>query len=246
MRSIIWFIYFFGFLLVFHPVMFKGLRALKRGDFETVDRIAYKYVPMWCNGLIKLGGVEIVISGKENIPEGRPCVYTANHRGLWDIPVMLTGFGNPIPLIAKIESDKIPLIRSWMRLLHCLFLDRSDPRQGMKIINEAAELVNKGYSIGIFPEGTRYKGEEGGVGPFLGGAFRVASKTGAPIIPVAIYNSRAALEGDGHFTIKPAKITVHILPAIETEGLDRAALKVLPSGVEELIRAELASIADTY
>lgn len=239
MRTLIWFCYFVGFLLVHHPVMHKGLRALKRGDNETVDKIAYKYVPIWCNTLIKLGGVKIEVSGKENIPEGRPCVYAANHRGLWDIPVMLTAFGNPIPLIAKIESMKIPLIRRWMELLHCLFLDRDDPRQGMTVINSAAELINQGYSVGIFPEGTRYKGEEGGLGTFLGGAFRIANKTDSPIVPVVIFNSRAALEGDGHFTIKPTVIKVHILPAIETVGMDRAALKALPAQVEELIREEL-------
>ena len=239
MRTFVWFCYFWGFLIVHHPVMHKGLRALKKEDYEKVDEIAYKYVPRWFNALIKLGGVTITVSGSENIPKDRPCIYAANHRSLWDIPIMLTSFGNPIPLIAKIESKKIPLIRRWMEQLHCLFIDRKDPRQGMEIINRAAELVEKGYSVGIFPEGTRYKGEEGGLGKFLGGAFRIANKTGAPIVPVVIFNSRAALEGDGHFTIKPTDIHVHILPAIETEGISRAELKALPAQVEELVREEL-------
>jgi len=239
MRTFIWFCYFWGFLLIHYFSMHKGLEALKRGDNKNVDQIAYTYVPRWCNALIRLAGVQITVTGKENIPDGQPCVFVANHRSLWDIPVMLTSFGNPIPLIAKIESKKIPLIRRWMELLHCLFLDRADPRQGMEVINSAASLVTQGYSIGIFPEGTRYKGEEGGMGPFLGGAFRIANKTGAPIVPVAIFNSRAALEGDGHFTIKPANIAVHILPAIETAGMSRAELKTLSAQVEEIIRNEL-------
>ena len=244
MRTFIWFCYFWGYL-IFHPfVLNRGLKALKNGDFKTVDEIAYKHVPEWCNTLIKLAGVEITVTGKENIPEGRPCVFAANHRSLWDIPVMLTCFGNPIPLIAKIESEKLPLIRGWMRLLHCLFLDRDNPRQGMEIINEAADLVKQGYHVGIFPEGTRYKGEEGGMGTFLGGAFRIASKSGAPIVPVVIYNSRACLEGDGHFTMKPAKVAVHILPAIETAGLDRMAVKALPKQVEDIVRAELEAGPD--
>lgn len=238
MRTFIWFCYFFGFLLVHHPAMHRGVRAVRRGDFELADKIAYKYVPIWCNTLVKLGGVKITVTGKENLPD-EPCVYVANHRGLWDIPVMLTSFGDPIPLIAKIESKKIPLIRRWMEMLHCLFLDRDNPRQGIEIINEAAELVKQGYSVGIFPEGTRYKGEEGGLGTFLGGAFRIAGKTSAPIVPVVIYNSRAALEGDGHWTIKPTEICVHILPPVITAGMDRAALKALPATVEELIREEL-------
>lgn len=239
MRTFIWFCYFWGFMLFHLPTLNRALKALKRGDFEEADRVAYKYVPIWCEKLKQLAGVEFEVKGRENIPADRPCVYAANHRGLWDIPVMLTCLGKPIPLIAKIESKKIPLIRSWMELLHCLFLDRDDARQGIEVINNAAELIRQGYSVGIFPEGTRYKGEEGGLGTFLGGAFRIANKTGSPIVPVVIFNSRAALEGDGHFTMKPAKITVHILPAIETAGMDRAALKALPAQVEQLVREEL-------
>lgn len=238
MRTFIWFCYFFGYLLKIHPQMHKGLRALKNEDYEKADEYAYKYVTRWCNGLIKLAGVEITVTGSENIPDC-PCVFTANHRSMWDIPVMLTAFGNPIPLVSKIETKKIPLVRQWMKILHCPFLDRSSPRQGLEVINISADLINRGYSVGIFPEGTRYKGEEGEIGPFLGGAFKIAGKTGAPIVPVAIFNTRAILEGDGHFTMKPAKVQVHILPAIETKDLNRADLKALPSQVQNIILEEL-------
>lgn len=239
MRTFIWFCYFWGFLLTHLPSMLRGVRAARHGDFKTADEIAYKYVPLWCNTLLKLAGDEVTVTGLENIPKDRAVVFAANHRGLYDIPLMLTSLGKPIPLVAKIESNRVPLIRSWMEMLHCLFLDRDNPRQGIEIINQAAELVEKGYSVGIFPEGTRYKGEEGGLGTFLGGAFRIASKSNAPIVPVVIFNSRAALEGDGHFTMKPTKMAVHILPPIETAGLDRAAIKALPAQVEELVREEL-------
>lgn len=241
LRTFIWFIYFGGYMLVHLPALNKGLKALEKGDNATADAIARKHVPHWCNTLLKLAGVEITVIGKENIPEG-PCVFAANHRSLYDIPVLLTQLGKPIPLISKIEVKKIPLVRKWMELLHCLFLDRDNPRQGMQVINDAIDLVGQGYSVGIFPEGTRYKGEEGGVGPFLAGAFRIASKSGAPIVPVAIFNSRACLEGDGHFTMKPNKVTVKVLPAIETKALDRQTLKELPSATEEKIRQALKEL----
>ncbi|MCQ2557586.1 MAG: 1-acyl-sn-glycerol-3-phosphate acyltransferase [Oscillospiraceae bacterium] len=238
LRTIVWFAYFWGYLLFHLPVLNRGRKALKAGKWDLADAIAYKHVPEWCNTLVKLAGVEITVTGRENVPN-RPCVFVANHRSLYDIPIMLTLLKDPMPLVAKIEANKFPIVRRWMELLHCLFLDRANPRQGMEIINQASEIVNKGYHMGIFPEGTRYKGEEGGMGPFLGGAFRIASKSKAPVVPVVIFNSRACLEGDGHFTMKPQKVQVHILPAIETEGMDRAALKALPQQVEEIVRNEL-------
>lgn len=238
MRTFIWFVYFWSYLIFHLPVLHRGMRALKAGDTATSDAIAQKHVSHWFNKLLKLAGVEVTVTGKENIPDV-PCVFIANHRSYYDIPLMMTQLGTAIPLVSKKEVQKFPIVRKWMELLHCLFLDRSDPRQGMQVINDAAALVEKGYCVGIFPEGTRYKGAEGGIGPFLGGGFRIASKSGAPIVPVAIGNSRACLEGDGHFTMKPAKVTFTILPPIETAGLSRPELKALPELTQQQIRDAL-------
>lgn len=238
MRTFIWFVYFWGYLVFHLPVLHRGLKALKAGNDAEADAIAKKHVTRWFDRLLELAGVEVTVTGRENLP-GVPCVFVANHRSYFDIPLMMTQLCGPIPLVSKIEVRKIPIVHKWMELLHCLFLDRSDARQGMQVINDAAELVGRGYSVGIFPEGTRYKGEEGEVGPFLAGAFRIASKSGAPVVPVAIGNSRACLEGDGHFTMKPAKVTVTILPPVETEGLSRPELKELPGMIEQQIRETL-------
>ena len=61
-------------------------------------------------------------------------------------------------------------------------------------MNDATAIVESGRSFIIFPEGTRYKGEEGGAGEFKAGAFRIAVKTGAPVVPVAISGARGLFE----------------------------------------------------
>ena len=74
--------------------------------------------------------------------------------------------------------------------LHCLFLDRQDIKAGMKTILTAIDKVKSGISICIFPEGTRNKGEnELEMLPFHEGSFKIATKAGCPIIPIAISNS---------------------------------------------------------
>ena len=125
-----------------------------------------------------------------------------------------------------------------MRLLHCVFLDREDPRAALRSLNEATELLKKGYSVCIFPEGTRNKGEEGTIQEFKSGAFRMASKAKAPIIPVAITNTRDIMENH-HMLMHPAHVVVRILPPVETEGLTREELKALPARVQEIVRANL-------
>lgn len=238
MRTIIWFIYFWGFLLVKWPAMSKGLKALKAGDWETADQLAARYVPQWANRLLKLAGVTITVEGRENIPAGRPCVFAANHRSYYDIPLMLTQLDAPHALVAKQEIAKIPLVRGWMRLLHCVFLDREDPRKAMNALNEAIENLKKGYSVTIFPEGTRSKGAEGELLEFKGGAFRIATKAKAPVVPVAITGSRDIMENN-HMWMHPAHVTIRILPPIETAGLSREELKALPERTAALIGQQL-------
>ena len=80
-----------------------------------------------------------------------------------------------------------------MKRLHCLFLNREDIREGLKVILTAIDYVKEGYSICIFPEGGRNKTENPTI-PFHEGSFKVATKTGCKIIPMAIANSEHIME----------------------------------------------------
>lgn len=66
------------------------------------------------------------------------------------------------------------MIRTWMRYLGCIFLDRENARSAMNSLREGTELLKKGYSITIFPEGTRSRSDQ--MGDFKSGAFKMAEK----------------------------------------------------------------------
>ena len=138
---------------------------------------------------------------------------------------MLLYLDRPHALVAKVETDRIPLVRTWMRLLDCVFIDRDNARKSMEAMNKAGELVKSGKSVVVFPEGTRSKGDQ--MGEFKAGAFRIASKVGADVVPVAIDGSYKIMEANGGL-MKPAHVNVTILPPVSTAGLDRAQLKQLP------------------
>ena len=143
--------------------------------------------------ILRISGVKITVIGKENIPD-EATLFVGNHRSYFDILVTyvqcrrLTGF------VAKDSMEKIPSLRVWMRYLYCLFLNRNDVKQGMKIILQAIEYIKQGVSIFIFPEGTRNDGEELSTLPFKEGSFKIALKTGCPIVPVSINNSAEIFE----------------------------------------------------
>ncbi len=238
-RTIIWFLFFFGYLLFVVPFQIIGLKALKSGNYEKSDALAKKHVKIWIATLLKLAGAKVVVEGKENIPSNTACVFVANHRSQYDIPIMLTQISdNPLAILSKIEVKAIPFVRSWMKMLHCVFVDRKDVRASMAALNEAIEVVKMGYSMAIFPEGTRYKGKEGDVGEFKAGAFRIALKTKAPIVPIAISNSRAIMENN-HNIMTPGTIYVKILPAIHTENLSKDEVKLLPEKTANIIKQNL-------
>ena len=241
MRTLIWFAYFWGYLLIKWPILHKALKRQKNGDWAYGDQIAEKYVMDWTTHLLKLAGATVETRGLENIPKDRACVFAANHRSYYDICVLLNQLDKPHGLVAKKEVSKIPQVRGWMKLLHCVFLDRENPRQAVTALNEAAENLEKGYSMAIFPEGTRNKGEEASLLEFKSGAFRMAGKAKAPVIPVAISGTRDLMENH-HMMMTPGHVVIQILPPIETENLSRAELKDLPDQVREQILAALETV----
>ena len=125
-----------------------------------------------------------------------------------------------------------------MKLLGCVFVQRDDVRASVRALNDATAIVESGRSFIIFPEDTRYKVEEGGAGEFKAGAFRIAVKTGAPVVPVAISGARGLFEVHGN-RATPGTVYVRVLPPIQTAGMSRAEQKQLPDAVRQTILAEL-------
>ena len=112
----------------------------------------------------------------------------------------LTGF------VAKKEIEKVPLLRTWMRFVYCLFLDRDNLKEGLKTILQGIEYIKRGISIVIFPEGTRNTFEDGML-PFKEGSLKIAEKSGCPVVPVAITGTAEILEKHFPF-IRPSHVTI--------------------------------------
>ncbi len=232
LRTIVWAMYFVLVLIVLLPPLRRAERMKREGDTAGCRKIVNKYVVMWMGTLMRIAGCKVEVSGLEHIPAGRAVVFTPNHQGDYDIPIMLTVLDRPHPFVAKMEADKIPLVRSWMRLFDCVFLDREDARQAIGALRQAQNLLEGGESVIVFPEGTRSRG--GDLGEFKGGAFRMAFKAGAPVVPVVIDGSYRIMEAN-HNLMKPGTVRVTFLPPIETAGLDRASQKALPEEVRQRI-----------
>ena len=185
--------------------------------------------------ILKVTGADITIIGHENVPKDQAVLYIGNHRSFFDILLTYVHCPDLTGYVAKKEMEPIPLLSIWIRYLHCLFLDRKDIKEGMKTILTAIEKVKNGISICIFPEGTRNKGnDELELLPFHEGSFKIATKSGCPIIPMAISNSAEIFEN--HFPkIKPCKVVVEYGKPIYPEQLSKEDKKRLGAYTQGII-----------
>jgi len=236
MRTILWFIYFWAYVICLLPQYVRVRRMAKAGDIAAHDALTRKVARKWARRMVKAGGGTVSTKGLEHMPKG-PAVYVGNHIGNFDIPLVMGYLGEDAkPIFAKKELRNLPLINRWMDELHCVFVDRKNPRSAVTSINEAAKWVGEGYSIVIFPEGTR--SPTGLVRDFKGGAFKIAQKAHVPVVPFAIHGTDKIM-GHNSIWIHPAHVSIEILPPIPTENFTRKDFAALPNQCANVIRAAL-------
>lgn len=181
-----------------------------------------------------LSGTSVTVLGEENVPKDEPVLYIGNHRSYFDIVMTYVRVPRPTGYIAKVEMQKIPLLSNWMRNLHCLFLDRTDIKQGMKTILSAIDKIKSGISICIFPEGTRSRVPDTFL-EFHDGSFKVAEKTGCPIIPMSINNAGAIFE-EHMPKIRKTHVVIEYGKPIYTKELDKEARRHIGTTVQDIIK----------
>ena len=129
--------------------------------------------------------------------------------------------------------EKVPLLRTWMRRLHCLFIDRENVKEALKTILAGIENVKNGISMCIFPEGTRNKTNSEML-PFKEGSFKIAEKSGCPIIPMAITNSADIFE-DHMPRVKKTHVILEYGKPIYPNELDKEQKKKIGAYCQNII-----------
>ncbi|MBR1598295.1 MAG: 1-acyl-sn-glycerol-3-phosphate acyltransferase [Lachnospiraceae bacterium] len=183
-------------------------------------------------------GAHITVEGKDNIPDV-PVLFVSNHRSYFDILLLHTTTGKRPGFVAKSEMDKFPLLNWWMRDICCLFLDRKDLRSGVQMIKDGAELIKKGHSMVICPEGTRNQNKE--MLPFKEGSLKMADKADCPVVPVAIIDSDQMLEIRPGFHIRSGHPKVIYGKPFYLKDLDKESKKHAGSYVQGIIKEMIDS-----
>lgn len=237
-RTLIWFTYFWLYQLSILPALFKANRYAVENKTAQLDELSNRIAGPWALSLLKLAGCTVTVKGIENIPVNSPVLYVANHQSNFDIPILMAHIPYPKGFVAKESLEKLPLISQWMRHIHCVFIKRGSPRDAAAAINQGIALLKQGYSMVVFPEGTRSK--DGNLQEFKPGALKLATKAAVPMVPVAISGSINMMK-KGSLIIHPAAVTVTISPPVPTESYAHTDTVVLCDTVKQTIAGHMAA-----
>lgn len=230
-------IFFSSFAISLFFSIFAALVHMLLGVLH-LDSLQHKHLLIitkaWAKLMIFVTGNKVRVINDELVPN-EPVLYVVNHQSNFDIPVCMAYLPHFAPFIAKIELAKVPMLSYWMKQMKCLFMDRKNMRQSLKVILEGIEMLKDGNSLVIFPEGTRAKNGE--MLEFKPGSLKLAVKANVPIVPVTIKNTYKVFEE--HNRIRKTDVSITFHEVIETSDLSREEVNNLHNTVRDIIKTTL-------
>ncbi len=216
-------------------------RHYEAGEYEKEQELIRLYQGETVEAISRRCGLTYEILGEENIPEHGPLMIYSNHQGFGDIFTIIKALPNlQIGYIAKDEWRKWSPVANAIINTKSIFLVRDNPREAVKVVSQAKDLLSKGYNLAIFPEGTRSRGGE--MAEFKHGAYKFAQKAKVPILPITIEGTYKAFEEKG--TFRPAHIYVKVHPLVHIEDMTRSEQEIAFGEIEQTVRDGLAELRE--
>jgi len=229
---------FFGFLFFLKLNIFK-LSKVKKIENEK-DRILYArgLFREFGKGIIEKtnSSVEVIYEDEKEFKDlsmDEPMVLISNHQSNIDIPTIQGYFPFVPGFMAKKEMESWIFFKTWIPITNSIFIDRKNPREGIKAIRKSVKLIKDGYPMLVFPEGTR--SETGEIGEFKNGGFKVAIDSKAKIIPITLKGTYDIQNKKSIRIFKNKNVKLIIGKVVDTKDYDREGLKNIHNIVKEII-----------
>jgi 1-acyl-sn-glycerol-3-phosphate acyltransferase len=207
-----WLWWWFRFVLAWGINLLTGLAALLLVLPLGPERTWRLLVRRWGRLVLRLEKVRLDVEGEEHL--GTPGILIINHLSLIDAVYVPALVPSTVKFVVKKELGQIPLWGWALRAAGAVLIDRHDSRGAIANIREAIERLPPGWSMIVFPEGTR--SPNGQLQRFKKGAFHLALESKLPIIPMG---SAGPLDivPEGTVVIRPGTVYVTVGEPIPTE-----------------------------
>lgn len=176
--------FYFAAPLVVVVTLAYSIASIVATWLDRSGRLYHRMMRSWSRTLLRLLGIRTTLRGASNLSPGVNYVYLANHSSYLDIIALGATLPDDVRFIFKRELARIPFFGWTLAAGPYILIDRADARNAMGSIERAAGQIASGASVVIFPEGTRT--HDGRLGPFKRGGFLLATRSGVPMVPVAI------------------------------------------------------------
>lgn len=220
--------------LLVSMIAYLGYLILNLFNKKAAYNLLHKSTAVWGRQMVGLSRSKVTLVGAEKLPEGN-VLYVGNHQSYYDIPLLLGHLPKYKAFVAKIELAKVPLLSLWMKTMGCLFLDRGNLKQSLRVILKGIEQLKAGENLVIFPEGTRSKSYQ--MGEFKKGSLKLGIKANVPIVPFTIDGSFKMFEENNTPTKSEVRIIIH--DPIYPSDLSKEAQNSLSTTVRDIIIAPI-------
>jgi 1-acyl-sn-glycerol-3-phosphate acyltransferase len=201
--------------------------------------VRYRIITTWSRLMVEAArvrcGMHYRVIGAENIPQ-EPCIILAKHQSAWETLAFQVIFP-PQVWVVKRELLWVPFFGWGLAMLSPIAIDRSAGARALRqTLDQGRDRLGQGFSIVMFPEGTRTA--PGARGTYHPGGAWLAVKTAAPVLPVA--HNAGEFWRRNAFLKYPGVITISIgTPIVSADGdADR-----LNEQVEHWIESEMQRIS---
>jgi 1-acyl-sn-glycerol-3-phosphate acyltransferase len=228
---------------IYAAILFAGLMLIL-GLFIVIpvmisdkgDRISFFFIRSWAGIWSFLSGISYQVEGLEHIDRRQPYIFIFNHRSFIDAPVIPMAIPQTLKALGKKELSKIPIF-GWIVGKFAIWVNRTSTESRRKSVKKLVELLSKGKSVVVAPEGTRNDTDQTLL-PFQKGAFRLSIETGIPILPMAVIGADEIMKR-GSLLLKPGKVRIYFSEAISPPQPSETAILELSQKCRNRLEAML-------
>ncbi|MBC8145770.1 MAG: 1-acyl-sn-glycerol-3-phosphate acyltransferase [bacterium] len=218
-------------------LLFSIIPAILR-PFDPKAKVYHFVLKAWSRLALAMFRIKVTVHGRQRDQSEENCIYIVNHSSYIDIPVLGATLRDNIVFVYKEELDRTPIWGMFIRLSPHIGISRTEGREAFDTIAEAGRSIREGNaSVVIFPEGTRTT--DGSLGEFKRGGFLLATRSGVPIVPVAIRGTHTILPRDD-WRVRPGHVDVMIGEPINVPlGVSRPQEKAILAQMREQLERML-------
>jgi len=226
--------YFIFDPLIWLYTVVMGLVAIPVSLFGDKERILHNFSRVWSVLIMRTIFSPVKIVGLEKIDTAKPHVYAVNHASALDIPVLYANLPFQFRILFKSELLAYPIIGWHLKRSGQVCINQQDPARSVAQIRSALKSLKAGMPLVIFPEGGRTP--DGEIKPLMPGAFFLAIKAQADIVPVALIGTYELLPMNTYH-IKSRPLEMRVGEPISTAGLKGHDMETLAAKVQKAMEA---------